>query len=43
VAERLKATVSKMYNSGMRQIDIVRHFNCSKSTISMIINSKNKE
>lgn len=34
--------VMTMYNNGMRQVDIVKHFNCSKSTISEIIkNNKN--
>jgi DNA-binding transcriptional regulator LsrR (DeoR family) len=25
------------FNQGMRQVDIVKHFNCSKGTISGII------
>jgi len=29
--------VKKMYENGMRQVDIAKHFNASKATISMII------
>jgi len=32
-----KDEILKMYNSGMRQTDIVAHFGCAKSTISNII------
>lgn len=33
-----RSEVFKMYKDGMRQIDIAKHFDCSRSTISMIIN-----
>jgi hypothetical protein len=36
--------ILKMYNDGMRQVDIVNHFGCAKSTISTIIcSAKQKE
>lgn len=32
-----RSVVKKMYNDGIRQADIARHFNASKSTICLII------
>ena len=36
-----KDEICKMYDSGIKQIDIVKHFNSKKSTISMIIKNRN--
>ena len=32
-----RAEIMRMYDGGMRQVDIVRHFGCSKATISLIV------
>jgi len=34
-----KDLVLKMYNNGKKQVEIVKHFGCAKSTVSMIIKS----